>query len=112
MRHWVRPRHGLRTRLDLSSCYLIVEFSGFLKPFSAKRIDGHIGHNPVEPGIKRGLPFEPVNRTPSLDKAFLRQIPGILLILDHSVNHGKDLAPIFDDQQFESEGISFLTPPN
>src|ERR1700747_3013618 len=112
MRHWVRPRHGLRTRLNLTSCYLIVKFSGFLKAFSAQRIDGHIGHNPVEPGIKRCLPLEPVNRAPRLQESFLRQIPGVLLILDHSVNHGKDLAPIFDDQLFESEWISFLTSPN
>jgi hypothetical protein len=96
----------------LSSCYLVIELSGFLKTFSAKRIDGYIGDNPIEPSLKRGLSFEPVDRAPRLYEAFLRQIPGVLFILDHSVNHGKDLAPVFDDQLFESEGIPFLTPPN
>src|SRR5579863_561852 len=112
MGHRVRTRHGLRTRLNLSSCYLVVEFSGFLKTLSPERIDRHVGHYAVEPGIKRGLSFEPVDRAPSLDEAFLRQVPGILFVLDHSVNHRKDLAPVFDDQLFEGEGIPFLTPPD
>jgi hypothetical protein len=35
-----------------------------------------------------------------------------LFILDHSVNHGKDLAAVLDDELFESEGIPFLTSPD
>src|SRR5215469_15977742 len=112
MRHRIGARHSLRTRFNLGRCYLVIELSSVLKTFSAERIDRYVGHDSVEPRIKRGLSFEPMDGTPSLDKTFLRQIPSILLILDHSVNHGKDLAPVFDDQLFESEGIPFLTSPD
>src|ERR1700675_64493 len=87
----------------------VVELCLAMNPFPAKRIDRHIGHDPIEPGIKRRLSLETVNRSPSFQEPFLSEIPRVLLVLDHAVHHDKNLVPVTDDQLVKGVGISSLT---
>jgi hypothetical protein len=82
-----------------------------MNTFPAKRIDRDIGHDPVKPGIKGGLPFKPVNRFPGFEEPVLSQIPRILLILDHPVHHHKCFVSVPDDQFVKCVRITSLTSP-
>jgi hypothetical protein len=80
-----------------------------MNTFPAKRINRDIGHDPIKPGVKGRLPLEPVYRLPSFQETFLSEIPSVLLVLDHPVDHHKGLIPVTDHQFVKGVGVSSLT---
>src|ERR1700722_4748167 len=87
----------------------VIELRFAMNSFSAKGIDRDIRHDSIKPGIKRRLALEPVNRFPSFQEPFLSEIPSVLLVLDHAVNHHKNLVSVTDDQIAKGVRISSLT---
>jgi hypothetical protein len=51
-----------------------------------------------------------MNRFPGFQESLLSEIPSVLLILYHPVNHGKNFATIPGDQIVEGARIFSLTP--
>ena len=53
----------------------VIELLPALDLFLAQPVDGHVGHDPVKPGIKTRLEPEPVNGFPRLEKTHPGQDP-------------------------------------
>src|SRR5436190_3281398 len=71
-------------------------------------IDGDVGHDPVNPGVERGLAAEAPDRFPGLEEAVLGKVPGVLLAMYHVVNHAKNSCPVASDQLVKRLGIPIL----
>src|ERR1700752_1055116 len=101
----MRKRYSRRgcsgARFHVGRSNPVVEFRFAANSFPTKRIDRHICHDSIEPGIERRLTLEPVYRSPGFQKTFLSEIPSVLLILDHAVYHHKNFTAVTDDQIVE-----------
>src|SRR3954470_20553085 len=86
----IRFGHRLRGGIDLLKLDSVVKFRS--APFDLlfpHPINRDIHHDAIDPGIEGGLATESADRFPSLNKAVLSKIPGILLVMYHVINHSK-----------------------
>src|SRR6516165_214167 len=105
-----RRRGSSRARFHIGGSNPIVELGFAANTLPAKRIDRNIGHDAVKPRIKRGFPLKPMNRFPGFQESLLSEIPSVLLIFYHPLDHSKNFATITGDQIVEAARISSLTP--
>src|SRR5437879_11776254 len=99
LRALVRERiglwHGLRRGIDLFQLNSIIELGSAGFDLSLTQpVDSHVHHDPVNPGVKRRLSAKAPDRFPGFDKALLRQVPGVLFVMDHVINHSEYPCPV------------------
>src|SRR4051794_24800785 len=102
---WNSSRCGINfLKLDC-----IIEFrSGALHLLFAEPIDGDICDDSIDPSIERRLATEIPDGFPRLKEAVLGKVPGVLLVMNHVINHAKNTVAITGYQLVECLGITRL----
>ncbi len=76
--------------------------------FAAQGVDGDVHHDPVNPGVKGGLAAEAADGLPCLEEPVLGEVPGVLLVVHHVVNHRINFSPVTGYELIEGCGITTL----
>src|ERR1700730_3502616 len=104
-------RHVLGRGTDLFQLKGVVELCArAFNMFLAQPIDRHVHYDPINPRVKGGVAAEAFDRLPRLDKALLGQVPGVLFVMDHVVNHSENSCPVTGYQLIKCLGLAGLTP--
>src|SRR6266542_151378 len=74
----------------------------------AQPIDRHVHNDPINPSVKLRAPAKAFDRLPSFEKAVLSQVPGVLLVMHHVVNHAKYSCSVAGYQLVECFGVASL----
>ena len=74
--------------------------------------ESRIHRNPVQPGEKRRLPAEALDRLKGFDKRVLREVGRIFAILSHVVDDPQNPLAIFGNQTIKSCDITGLDLPD
>ena len=102
---WRCPRGGI----DFAQLNRVIKFcAGAFDLFFSQPIDGHIHNDPVHPGVKRRLTAKAADRFPSLHKTVLGQIPSVLFVMDHIINHSENACSVTSYQLVECLGLTSL----
>src|SRR5437762_3602756 len=71
-------------------------------------LDRHVHDDPINPGVKRRTSPKTLNRFPRFEEAVLSKVPGVLLAMNHVVNHAKYSCSVASYQLVECLGVTSL----
>src|SRR5947209_17971930 len=109
MRQGLGLRNCSRSRIDFLPLDGVVELgAAAFDLLFPQPIDSDIGYDPVDPGVKRRLAAKSTDRFPRLEERVLGEVPGVLLVMHHVVNHTENSRPVAGYQLVEGRGITLL----